>query len=641
MLILYGGMGQDPLPDAPAVDAVVDTTREQLSLEEQMALIQTRMQGRMKEELMKQCAVQTAISLGLLCVPVVGWILSGVYSVLTLPGSLYVKARMADLVRETQERIRVRTEKVQDEIAAVQERIQNEVFDQAVELAISGQPLEGFSGLGNWFESATRAVKRVVSHVTHPVKIVRAVKQLPSKAVREIAALPRTIPKTLQTFPAKIAREVKALPSETFKAGKLLITKPDDALKPVGELIQAVTRPILKPLEKPMGKVWKPITQGITAVGSAFVWASGQILVRAYGGVMYAVGNKEEAARADDAAKKYNTFVRDRVWKRSAESLQTLENFKNDMRKLGTYVIGTAGLDEIKEKLAELEAKAYQLLALKRTEALEQLATPEARQAILLTLAKMLRETPGGLAAMDARARFLRAAIYNQNNLLHPDQIIPEPTFREAVAEGWRVVTRTDLPVQVYGEDMEAAAPAAVAGLASGDMLGGMDVMPLIRDRDSLIKQRANNAIAWEQGWDLARSLPEGPKRDYAVSKMEQRQPFYEREQQKMTAQITALDDQIKAGQRENAGEVGTFLTKFGGSAKKLAVAGVNTAVGTFNLLQADIQARGAERDVVAAAADLRAAQAEREIKAKASQKTLLIAGVAIAAALLLLKNRK
>jgi hypothetical protein len=634
MLILYDGLGQEPV-------VVRDTTAEQASLEERMAWIQQRMQGQMKEELMKQCAVQTAISLGLLAVPVVGWILSGVYTLLTLPGSLYVKARIADMVRDTQERIRVRTEKVQDEIAAKQERIQNEVFDQAVELAVSGQPLEGLGlgGLDGWFESATSAVKRVVSHVTHPVKIVRAIKQLPAKAVREIAALPRTIPDTLRTFPLKVIREVKALPKETLKAGVLLVTKPDDALRPVGQLIEAVTRPILKPLEKPVGIVWKPITRGITAVGSAFVWA---------GGAMYAIGNKDEAARADDAAKQWNGFVREKVWKRSAETLETLDNFKRDMAKLGTYVIGTAGLEEMKEKLAQLEAEAYKLLALKREEALAQLDLPETRMQILVTLARMLRESPHGLAAMDARARYMRALIYNQNNLLHPDQVIAEPTFREALGEGWRVVTRTDVPVQDYSGNVEAeevaAAPTPVAGLASYDTLAGMDVMPLIKERDALIKQRARLAIAWEQGWSQVREMQAGAQRDLLTGKMEQRQPIYEREQQKLTAQITALDDQIKAGQRENASEVGTFLTKVGGNAKKLAVAGVATAAGTLQLLQADIKARGAERDVTAAAADLQAtvdAKAERDRKAQASQKNLIVAGVAVAALLLLLKNRK
>ena len=471
---------------------------------------------------------------------------------------------------------------------------------------------------------------------------MRAVERLPSRAVETIKTLPREVVNTAKTFPAKVAREVKNLPVKTLKAAELLVTKPDDALKPVGELIQAGTRPFLKPLEKPAGKVWKPLTEAGAAVASAVTWVAGAVVISTYGGVMYAAGNKDEARRADDSAKQWNTFVRDKMIRRSAESLQTLNQFRADMKKIGSYTIGIAGLDEIKAKIAELEREAYKLLALKREEALAQLDTPEARRAILVTLATLLRESPHGLAAMEARARYMRALIYNQNALLHPDQIVPEPTFSEALAEGWRALTRTDQPVQTYRGVVEPVEPpAAVAGLASGDMLAGMNVVPLIRDRDALVKQRASLVIAWEQGWADARSLPAGAQHDLAVAKMEQRQPVYERQVQQLEARITALNDQIQAAQRENAAAVGAYASKLGGNAKNLVVAAANTAVNAYAYLDNDMKAKAAERDVAAAAAELRAAQDAKTASAAASRTNLVLFGVAALAAVLVLKNRK
>lgn len=628
MLIIHTGLGQEAAP--------ADSTAQAESMQESMARLQLRMAGRLREEMMKQAAIQTGISLGLLAVPLVGGILSAIYTVISLPGTLYVKQRMASLVRSTQARIAAASERVQDEITAVQRRIQDEVFDQAVALAVSGDPIPGFSGLGGIFSNVTRAIRNTAKGVT------KVVKQVPKAlAVKKIVSVPKSVAKSVVKYTKSVGAAVAVVPkSFSFKA----LTKPDDALRALGRVAKAASDPVFQPLEKPVGFVWRPITKAAMAVPSAFVWAGGQIVIRVTSGVMLAMGDTKGAARMDDSARKWDKFSRDKVWLRSAKTLQTADQLASDLRKMGTYVIGTAGLDEIKEKLEQLEAQAYELLALKRADSLAQLATPEARQVILTTMADMMRQTPEGLAAMDAHARYLRALIYNKNNLVHPDQVTPEPSFTEAVAEGFAVVTGDDDPLATYGDeappaptDEGAAVDAtAVAGLASDDTLADMTVASLTNDRAALQAQLQALERAFADAEDALAATPAGDAYGVAAAKLEARRPQYERDRQRLEAQISAINDQIAATQRDSAFAVGRFLTGAFGAAKDVASAAATRGAAEY----ANASARLTEREALASR-DAAAAELARARSLKPASKTPLVLGVAAAALAVYLLTRK
>jgi hypothetical protein len=607
MLIIHTGLGQEVAP--------ADNAAQAASMQESMAKLQLRMSVRLREEMMKQTAIQTGISLGLLAVPVIGWILSAIYTVISLPGSLYVKQRMASLVRSTQARIAAASERVQDEITAVQRRIQDEVFDQAVALAVSGDPIPGFSGLGGMFSKVTRKISNTAKKVT----------KSSVKYVKKVGAAAATVPKSFS---------LKAL------------AKPDDALRAIGRVTQAISDPVFQPLEKPVGFVWRPITMAAAAVPAAMVWVSGQVVIRTTAGVMLAMGDTKGAARMDDSARKWDKYSRDKIWLRSAKTLQTANQLTSDMRKMGNYVIGMAGLDEIKEKLEQLEEQAYKMLAMKRADSLAQLATPQARQVILTTMADMMRQTPEGLAAMDAHARYLRALIYNKNNLLHPDQVTPEPSFTEAVAEGFAVVTGDDDPLATYGGSeppaetfVDEAPPmdsVAVAGLASADMLAGMTVASLTNDRAALHAQLQALERAFADAEDVLAATPAGDAYSIAAAKLEAKRPQYERDKQKLESQISAINDQIAATQRDNASAVGRFLTGAFGVAKNVASAAVTRGAAEYANASAHLTEREALASRDAAAVELAQARA-----LKPASKTPLVLGVAAAALAVYLITRK
>jgi hypothetical protein len=526
MLIMPSGMGEgDVAPAAGASDA------RQKALEAKLERLQKQMSGRIKEEMMKQAATQTTISLALSCVPAIGWILGLIYTIISLPGTLYVKARMKELSNELKDRLVARGNAAQDIINARQHQIQNEVWDEAMELAVSGEPLEGLGDLGaTIFDRVAKGAKTVI----------HAAARAPLRVARQVQQLPKTVVK--------------------------LVTRPDQVIRAAMKDVQKVTNPVFEPLEKPVSFIWKPITRVITAPMAATTWVAGQTIIQTTRGVFLLVGDKKHADKWQDKGRDFTRFSRERLWKRSAATIQQLDTSVAALRKLGQYVIGTAGLDELKDKLAQVEANANKLIAEQLQTSLDVLATPEARENIKRTLATMMRETPQGREAMELNALALKAAIYNQNGLVSPDQIVGEPSFAESLTEGLRVVSGTAAaaPLPTYASETAAGvgqlAPYTYQ-TSMQDNARELDLIGYRGVRDGLRQLLSYRVSQRDDAWRTARAMRNGPARDLAIAALERDEPAYDREIQRAQAQINAMDDQLAAMARELATSRGVTPT--------------------------------------------------------------------------------
>jgi hypothetical protein len=527
MLIMPSGMGEGDV--APAIGAG-DARQEALA--SKVERLQKQMQGRVKEEMMKQAATQTAIALALMCVPFpLGAILGALYTLISLPGSLYVKQRSKELANDLRERLTARGNAAQDIISARQRQIQEEVWDEALVLAASGEPLEGLGDLGaTIFDRVAKGAKTVI----------HAAARAPLRVARQVQQLPKTVVK--------------------------LVTRPDQVLRAAMKDVQKVTNPVFEPLEKPVGFVWKPITRVITAPMAATTWVAGQTIIQTTRGVFLLAGDKKRADKWQDKGRDFTRFSRERLWKRSAATIQQLDTTVEAVRKLGQYVIGTASLEEVKDKLAQIEANANKLIAEQLQVSLDTLATPEAREHIKRTLATMMRETPQGRDAMELNALALKAAIYNQNGLISPEQIVGEPSFFDSLKEGVRVVSGTAAaaPLPTYASETAAGvgqlAPYTYQ-TSMQDTARELDLIGYRAARDGLSQLLSYRITQHDDAWRTARAMRNGPARDLALSSLERGEPAYEREIQQARAQISSMDDQLAAMSRELSASRGVAPT--------------------------------------------------------------------------------
>lgn len=357
--------------------------------------LQKDMKRRMRDEAIAQAMVTTSISLGLLLVPGIGTVLSAIYSVLTLPGSLYVKRRTQQLVNDTQDRIRRAAWAAEDEVRQKHRHIADQLWDAAVQAAHSDAPNEAFEtpmeGLGI-FKNIKKAVK----------KPIQAIKRAP----KEIARAPKAI--------------VQA------------VKKPDDALRAAARSIERQVRPIYRPLERPVGAVWKAAVRAGTTITTLPARLSGHAVLLAAQGAALITGNKKLAQKADHARRRWDRLVREKINKQMEKSLTSLQGFVHAARKTLQYATGTAGLDVVKQKLAEIEQNARATIETQKRAALDRLDMPEVRREIFNALVRAIR---GDLADEYLASLAKIKELYDEQRLSY-DPPPPEPTFFDILKAG-------------------------------------------------------------------------------------------------------------------------------------------------------------------------------------------------------------
>lgn len=310
------------------------------------------MQRRLREEIIAQSMVTLGIAVGLNFVPAIGPVLSAVYSLLTLPGSLYVKHRIQKLTTETQNRLRAAAIAAENEVRAKQRRILDELWPTAVQIARTRAQQE--------------AQQRQAS--MQGLGILKSLKRTWKKTQRTIRQAPKTVVTTLKRAPKTIVQAVR---------------RPDRALRAAARSIERQVRPVYRPLERPLGKVWKTAVKVKTAILTAPLRIGGQAVLLAAQGAALMSGNKKLANRMANARRRWDRFVRDRVNKQIEKPLRSLENFVRFSRQTGQVLTGTIGLDTAKKKLRELELAALAALQRQKVEALQRLDLPEVRQEML------------------------------------------------------------------------------------------------------------------------------------------------------------------------------------------------------------------------------------------------------------------
>lgn len=358
--------------------------------------IQKDMKRRMRDEAVAQAMVTTSISLGLLLIPGVGVILSTIYSVLTLPGSLYVKRRTQQLIAETEARIRRAAWAAEDEVQKKHRAITEQLWDSAVQAAYSEAPNSVFEapleGLG-LFKNIKKLFK----------KPVEAIKRAP----KEISRAPKTI--------------IQA------------IKKPDDTLRAAARSIERQVRPIYRPLEKPVGTVWKSIIRAGTTITTLPTRLSGHAALFAAQGAAILTGNKKLAKKTEEARKKWDRLVQEKINKQMEKPLTSMQGFIHAARKTLQYATGTAGLDVVKEKLAQIERQTVETLEAQKRAALARLDLPEARQEIFNKLVLAIR---GELGEEYLATLAKIKELYDENKITY-NPPPPDPTFFEILAAGW------------------------------------------------------------------------------------------------------------------------------------------------------------------------------------------------------------
>lgn len=128
-----------------------------LGAEQTIEQVMERLQRDMKEQMIKQAAINASLSLTLLVIPVVGWAASAALAVVQgIVGTKYQKQ-----AKEVLADIQVRAREITAEYQTKMQEAQNAVFEQekpaGVQLAVTCQPLNGMGDLGFSLKSAIKA----------------------------------------------------------------------------------------------------------------------------------------------------------------------------------------------------------------------------------------------------------------------------------------------------------------------------------------------------------------------------------------------------------------------------------------------------------------------------------------------------
>ncbi len=174
----YRGFADTEAPEQTPeqIEAKARSTHSALSQQTSAAAgAQQTFKRDMMQAAIKVAAVQTGISIALMCVPIVGWALGIIYSVLQWFASKHVKRETTSIMNDLKVEIDQKNKQVQRQVHTEEDRIANELLPAAQALALSSAPLEG---LGSLWTSVTGSVRTAAKQVS---KAVVQVHKVPAK----------------------------------------------------------------------------------------------------------------------------------------------------------------------------------------------------------------------------------------------------------------------------------------------------------------------------------------------------------------------------------------------------------------------------------------------------------------------------
>jgi hypothetical protein len=146
-------LGDTPAPAAPAPGAVAQDP----SAQDPVTAIMSKLTGQMKQLAMEQAAINTAISISLAVIPVVGWAVDIVFSVASALMGNYYSNQVKTLIANFQNELTLDGAQYQQQIQQAQNAAVTAETPAGIQLALSGQvtatsstPPAGTAGLGKW-----------------------------------------------------------------------------------------------------------------------------------------------------------------------------------------------------------------------------------------------------------------------------------------------------------------------------------------------------------------------------------------------------------------------------------------------------------------------------------------------------------
>lgn len=197
--LVWPSLGADPVsPDeiaqtAAAQDAVIQADAQYATAAQGVITQQTSYKKEMLRAVARVTAVQMAISVALLFIPVIGEVVAALYALVNLIVGDIMKRKLKRVMDGIKSDILNYQKARQDEVHAAEDVMTNALWPEAAKLAVSNQPLEGLGFVGDFWsnikDGTKKAVKQVVKAVvtvhTVPVKIIG---QQTIKAVRSFAS---------------------------------------------------------------------------------------------------------------------------------------------------------------------------------------------------------------------------------------------------------------------------------------------------------------------------------------------------------------------------------------------------------------------------------------------------------------------
>jgi hypothetical protein len=311
------------------------------------------------EAVIKQAAFSVGIQIALLFVPVIGWALSGLISLVQMITGKYYQRQMQDVIDDTIAEIKARGDASEKRLTAIGRDVFAQELPAGRALAMSTAPLEGLGE--NMFERLGRNVGQKL------VMIARAPKKQ-EKLFTDLATFGlRPMTKAVLNVPLFAAKRLEV--AGVVKQGTL--TKPLTKVRETGaDMAQSFSR------------FTNPMTTTQETTGLAAKWGS-----QAVAAVFNATGNEKAAEEALRIGNKVH-----------AGAQETMAVFT----PTGSYNLftGREGLVTAREQCDAMRASAFAQIDKMTADGVVKIQSPECRAQMRVGIAKALRQDPTFIAQM-------------------------------------------------------------------------------------------------------------------------------------------------------------------------------------------------------------------------------------------------
>lgn len=307
----------------------------------------------------KQAAFSVGIQIALMFVPVIGWAISGLISLVQMIVGKYYQKQMQAVIADAIDQIKLRGTASEQRLLAVGQEVYAQEFPAGRALAMSNTALGGLGA--NIFERAGHKIGKTI------VQIVRSPKKQEKLFTDVFTFGLRPLTKAALNIPVFAAKRLEV--AGVVKAGAL--SKPLTSIRETAtDMVRSFARGV------------NPLTTGQETIGLASKW-SGQTVAAGF----RATGNEKGA----EAVLK----VTEGVHKAAQDTMTSLT-------PTGSYNLftGREGLVVAREACDNMQARAFAQIDKMTAEGVVTMRSPETRGKMRIGIAKALREDPTFIAQM-------------------------------------------------------------------------------------------------------------------------------------------------------------------------------------------------------------------------------------------------